>query len=81
MVTRYIFTSKPMLYHANGLKVTAQESPSENSMKYFINGILADAFVKPNLGRKHRCSAMCGKPIQLLVGYPHSFDLASSVPG
>ena len=81
MGTRYVFASKPAIYHANGLRVANADLPSDNAVKYFINGILAEVFVKPNMRKKHRCSAACGKPVQLLMGYPHSFDLAASVPG
>ena len=81
MSTRYVFTSDTIIYHPNGLRIRKSLLPSDNAIKYFINGILADVFVKANPRRKHRCSATCGKPIQLMIGYPHSFDVASSVPG
>ena len=80
MSTRFIYASKPVLFHANGLKFDMELAPSDNATKYMLNSILAELIVKYNAPVKHKCTSFCGQPIQLVIGFPHSSDVVSSVP-
>ena len=80
MATRFIYASKPVLFHANGLKFDSSLAPSDNATKYLLNTILADLIVKYNKPIRHKCTSFCGQPVQLILGFPHSTDVVSSVP-
>ena len=80
MSTRFIYATKPMLFHANGLKLENVFAPSENATKYLLNAILTELIVKYNVPIKHKCTSFCGQPIQLMIGFPHSSDVVTSVP-
>ena len=80
MATRFIYASKPALYHANGLRFENELAPSDTATKIMLNSILAELIVKYNVPIKHKCTAFCGQPIQLIIGFPHSTDVISSVP-
>ena len=78
---RYTYANDPIVYHANGLMIGKKWLPTTNTLKFFINGILSKVFVTVNPPKGHkRCSSLCGQPVQIIIGWPHSSDAASSVP-
>ena len=79
MTTRYIYATKPQLFHANGMRFTRQEKPSDAAIQYLLNTVIAELLVKVNAPKKHNCTSLCGQPVQILIGFPHSMDVISSV--
>ena len=79
MATRFIYTSKPQLFHSNGLKLAKHERPSETATQYLLNAIISELLLKVNPSKKHNCTSLCGQPAQILIGFPHSADVISSV--
>ena len=80
MSTRFIYATKPSIFHANGVRFDGIYAPSDNATKYVLNNILSELIVKYNAPKKHKCTSFCGQPIHLMIGYPHSLDVVSSVP-
>ena len=76
MDTRFVFAKTPVVFHASGLILDRHECPCP---KQLIEELLKDLIVTWNPPHLHRrCTALCGQPVQILMGYPKSVDVKSS---
>lgn len=78
--TRFVHTQEPKIYHPNGLLIDRGYLPSGNATSLLVNHLLTDIFVKDNPRDGHVCNKFCSQPSQILIGFPNSEDVRSSVP-
>lgn len=79
MSTRFVFATQPSMYHQNGLEVAKKDMPSMVNIKRFLSIVLERTMVDYNPADKHKCTALCGQPIQLLYGFPHCGEVKEPV--
>ena len=79
MSTRFVFATQSSMYHQNGLEVAKKDMPSMVNIKRFLSIVLERTMVDHNPTDKHKCTALCGQPIQLLYGFPHCGEVKEPV--
>ena len=79
MGTRFVYATPPTIYHQNGLEVAKRDMPSMVNVRRFLTTLIERVMVDRNPVDKHRCSAICGQPIQLILGFPHCSEVKDPI--
>ena len=79
MTTRFVYATPPTMYHQNGLEVARRDMPSMVNVRKFLSMVIERVMVDRNPAEKHRCSALCGQPVQLIFGFPHCGEVKESM--
>ena len=79
MPTKYIFATDPKLFYGNGLELAYEEAPTIMSSRTFVNQLMDRIFVTKNPILTHKCTATCGKMVQIRLGGPRKI-LMDMVP-
>ena len=79
MPARFIYAKTPMIFHRNGLQVQGESKLKESSVRLFLNNLVGSFFLLTNTARNHKCTSLCGQPVQFFIGFPHSSDVGGSV--
>ena len=67
MGTRYVFAAETNIFLANGLRMPVEWAPSNMATRTLLSHILDGVFTACNqMG--HKCTATCGKSVQMLIG-------------
>ena len=77
---RFVHTQPAVIYHPTGLMLDRDFMPAENATNLLVNHLLHNIFVEDNPRTDHKCSQLCCRPTQILLGFPHAEDVKSSCP-
>ena len=79
MPARFVYAKETRIFHRNGLQVQGPNKLKESSIKLFLNNLVGSFFLLTNTVRNHKCTSLCGQPVQFIIGFPHSTDVTGSV--
>ena len=68
MKTRYVFAAETEILFSSGLKMPDLWAPSNMSTRILLSHILDGAFVACNNVQSHKCTQVCGRTVQMLIG-------------
>ena len=76
--TRFTHSDVVNIYLPSGLKVKNSDMPSRNALHIFVDHILSSLLLETNPLPSHRCTSLCGRPANFIIGYPNAEDLKSA---